>query len=646
MATLANQTISSTYDGLIKTSTDQPVPISGVQLLEDGVGNSLALSVGRANQGVTVTGTLTATSLVGTLSTAAQPNITSVGTLTGLNLDDDIVLNKSTGAADITIRSQDGSTTSVLFGDSADNNTGRVLYDHSVDEMQFWTNDTQQVVIDSSGNVGIGTDVIPFDGLRINGTGSRYLNITSGAGTTAGILFGDSNDSFDGGISYANSSQSMIFYSADSERMRLDNSGNLGIGTSSPAVEAHIANTGNVALRLESTNEFDAALQLGSTLKPAYGRVVYDTSNDALLLYANNAEKMRIDSSGNVGIGTSSPSAPLEISKTSDATIRLNYGSINSNDGEDYYGGIEFYASGASYSRPVVSSYVRAIHTRSGTDHTNSDAGLIFGTSAAANDATAAERMRIESATGNVGIGTSSPNARLSVETAKDNDAISIINSSPTVTAQEVNYLAFYGTSNASAVFSEPLARIGAISANGGSPRADLVFYTNDGSTPTENIRLLREGGITFNGDTATSNALDDYEEGFFTPTVEDNSTGGNVATATNYGHYTKIGRQVTILVSLNNINTTGLTSSNTIFIKGLPFTPASVSGAVYSTGAVMTQNFSYMANQKTIAASINDAHDYIRFAESIDGGAVDYSEVSQITSGTCDIWFTLTYFT
>jgi len=68
MASLANQTISSTYDGLIKTSTDQPVGVSGVQLLEDGVGNTLALSVGRANQGVTVTGTLTATTLTGTVS--------------------------------------------------------------------------------------------------------------------------------------------------------------------------------------------------------------------------------------------------------------------------------------------------------------------------------------------------------------------------------------------------------------------------------------------------------------------------------------------------------------------------------------------------------------------------------------------------
>ncbi len=79
MATLANQTISSTYDGLIKTSTDQPVPISGVQLLEDGVGNSLALSVGRANQGVTVTGTLTATSITGVLADGVTATTQTLG---------------------------------------------------------------------------------------------------------------------------------------------------------------------------------------------------------------------------------------------------------------------------------------------------------------------------------------------------------------------------------------------------------------------------------------------------------------------------------------------------------------------------------------------------------------------------------------
>lgn len=58
MASLANQTISSTYDGLIKTSSDNAVGVSGVQLLQDGSGNDLALSVGRSGNGVTITGNL------------------------------------------------------------------------------------------------------------------------------------------------------------------------------------------------------------------------------------------------------------------------------------------------------------------------------------------------------------------------------------------------------------------------------------------------------------------------------------------------------------------------------------------------------------------------------------------------------------
>ena len=63
MASLANQTISSTYDGLIKTSTDNAVGASGVQALQDGSGNTLALSVGRSGNGATITGTLTAASV-------------------------------------------------------------------------------------------------------------------------------------------------------------------------------------------------------------------------------------------------------------------------------------------------------------------------------------------------------------------------------------------------------------------------------------------------------------------------------------------------------------------------------------------------------------------------------------------------------
>jgi hypothetical protein len=138
-----------------------------------------------------------------------------------------------------------------------------------------------------------------------------------------------------------------------------------------------------------------------------------DFVSDYLALTIDDNRNVGISQS--LGIGTDSPSTPLEIKKLSDATIRLNYGEINSNDAEDYYGGVEFFAEGASYNRPVVSAYMRAIHTRAGTGHTNSDAGLIFGTSTGTGDAVATERMRIDSVTGYVGINTNDPATPLHV---------------------------------------------------------------------------------------------------------------------------------------------------------------------------------------------------------------------------------------
>ena len=55
----------------------------------------------------------------------------------------------------------------------------------------------------------------------------------------------------------------------------------------------------------------------------------------------------------------------------------------------------------------------------------------------------------------------------------------------------------------------------------------------------TERMRFLSGGGLTFNGDTATANALDDYEEGTWTPGI----TG--MTFSDTGGAYTKIGRKV-----------------------------------------------------------------------------------------------------
>ena len=86
----------------------------------------------------------------------------------------------------------------------------------------------------------------------------------------------------------------------------------------------------------------------------------------------------------------------------------------------------------------------------------------------------------------------------------------------------------------------------------------------------TEKIRVLSSGGITFNGDTAAANALDDYEEGTFTPQVYHSSTDNATFSAAN-GNYTKIGNTVTCQIRLDSGNTG--TAGTFLVIDGLPFT-------------------------------------------------------------------------
>tara|TARA_B100001939_G_scaffold88577_1_gene75926 strand:+ start:288 stop:1826 length:1539 start_codon:yes stop_codon:yes gene_type:complete len=99
-------------------------------------------------------------------------------------------------------------------------------------------------------------------------------------------------------------------------------------------------------------------------------------------------------------------------------------------------------------------------------------------------------------------------------------------------------------------------------------------FFTNG----SERVRIQSGGGISFNGDTAAANALDDYEEGTFTPTF----SGATLSTAS--GTYTKIGNQVTVHYRI--VTSGGLPSSGTqVQVGGLPFTSASGfagAGAVY----------------------------------------------------------------
>jgi hypothetical protein len=222
----------------------------------------------------------------------------------------------------------------------------------------------------------------------------------------------------------------------------------------------------------------------------------------------------------------------------------------------------------------------------------------------------ATERVRISS-DGNVGIGTGSPVAKLQTT---GTDAASVI----TGIALE-NFIATNPSSGNGVAVDFRLNNSGNTSAVTGKistvntffrSNTDMVFSTFTSDALTEKVRIQSGGGISFNGDTAAANALDDYEEGTFTPTVV-YSTSGAPTYAVQLGRYTKIGRtvQVQIYLSFNENGAVGNVS-----LGGLPFT------SVNSTSRAITSVFSFgltgvtssvmgfvNSNATTVALFLND---------------------------------------
>ena len=117
------------------------------------------------------------------------------------------------------------------------------------------------------------------------------------------------------------------------------------------------------------------------------------------------------------------------------------------------------------------------------------------------------------------------------------------------------------------------------------STAGNIVFRTNDniGTTSTsERMRILSGGGITFNGDTATANALDDYEKGSWTPDIRrnDGTVSATFTVGTGTATYVKIGRVVHLKCWLHTISNGSSDGSSYWRVNGLPFTGKQYSGS------------------------------------------------------------------
>lgn len=117
----------------------------------------------------------------------------------------------------------------------------------------------------------------------------------------------------------------LTFYTGGAERVRIDSSGNVGIGTNSPGYTLDIFGTTNANTRINSTQAGQASYLLLSNSADGYNSYLYRSGTELRLaettassgsivtFFTQNTERMRVGGTGNVGIGTTTPGVKLEV---------------------------------------------------------------------------------------------------------------------------------------------------------------------------------------------------------------------------------------------------------------------------------------------------------------------------------------------
>jgi len=206
------------------------------------------------------------------------------------------------------------------------------------------TNNAFRFVIDGSGNIGLGTSS-PVKQLHIHNSSATEAQIQltdSGTGSTTsdGMRVGWNGTL---GQIYVYENADLRFATNNSERMRIDSSGNLGLGTSSPSKRLHVSTSGSGIQEVQWLNNAQAVganvgaalVFTGTTSNNGLARISgcfegAATTNGGYIKFDTRAqtsgaltEAMRISSSGNVGIGTSSPSTKLHLNSTAGIATRI-----------------------------------------------------------------------------------------------------------------------------------------------------------------------------------------------------------------------------------------------------------------------------------------------------------------------------------
>lgn len=330
--TLAN---FSAGGALIVDSTDKRI----------GVGTTPAVSLDVLGN-VEAVGVITAsTGFYGELQTAAQPGITSVGTLASLNVSGNATIGGVLTYDDVTNVDSVGIITARI---GIHVGTGTSISSPSSNVLTLGTNGQERLRIDSSGNLGLGENsplsllhvksgdsgasaVESGSFLTVESNGTSAIQMLSGTSHNNYIYFGDSGDTNIGAIQYSHGADAFIIYTNTSERLRINSSGNVGIGTDNPASKLHVEKGGELNVLFEgsaSTLGTRLSLKNNNTTANAYNEI---EGTDAGGQGTSSIRFVNIDNANNEGSIAfyTRPSGGLTVERLSITSTGVIDGSSN-----------------------------------------------------------------------------------------------------------------------------------------------------------------------------------------------------------------------------------------------------------------------------------------------------------------------------
>ena len=439
----------------------------------------------------------------------------------------------------------------------------------------YRSTDTLSVVF-STDRVGIGI-ITPNEKLQVAGNIHAYAPSGIDAGLFASTAAGNTTAAVrSSGISHFNG-------------------GNVGIGTSSPSRKLVVAqsnvtepsgidaNTGILiknntwsGIQIISTEATGGFITFGDNAAGFAGRIQYLHATNAMVFETAASERMRIDSSGNVGIGGTSSGAKLEIIGGGYNSIRIGSNQTANTNKQSGISMNNYEGNGTSIFQTFQQNNDNSIYWGSADSGFRGVQNHYFMVNADSNATTGhTTAMRIASA-GQIGIGRLTTSYKLSLITDS--------------TAQNGVYISG-GTGNGNHAFY--------VENQAGS--AEFFAVRGDGE-----IRLNATSGHTYAntgirfGANAVSNNLDDYEEGTFTMTMTNDGVGNTVTS-----RYTKVGRLVFIEAYFSSRT---ISNAGNCRVSGLPFSADASEGygvLTYWHGTAISQNGTVFYVQGSIADGI-----------------------------------------